>query len=129
MLFKLTDFGITRGRACGTMTVGVGTSLWMAPEVMLGERYDGKADVFSFGVMLSELDLHTLPYSHAKESGLNDSAILQKVALDQLRVEFSSGELNSIVALGVSCVSVQPNKRPTAVEVLGKLQSILVHEL
>ncbi|ETM47566.1 TKL protein kinase, partial [Phytophthora nicotianae] len=55
---KLTDFGISREQADRTMTAGVGTSLWMAPEVMLGERYDDKADMFSFGVLLSELDVH-----------------------------------------------------------------------
>ncbi|POM65318.1 TKL protein kinase, partial [Phytophthora palmivora] len=57
---KLSDFGISRERMERTMTAGVGTSLWMAPEVMLGERYDDKADMFSFGVLLSELDVHTL---------------------------------------------------------------------
>uniref|UniRef100_H3GXX8 Protein kinase domain-containing protein n=1 Tax=Phytophthora ramorum TaxID=164328 RepID=H3GXX8_PHYRM len=49
---KLSDFGISRERLDRTMTAGVGTSLWMAPEVMLGERYDDKADMFSFGVAL-----------------------------------------------------------------------------
>ncbi|POM77998.1 Protein kinase [Phytophthora palmivora] len=53
------------------MTAGVGTSLWMAPEVMMGEKYDVKADMFSFGVVLSELDLHTLPYTQAKEEMQN----------------------------------------------------------
>ncbi|POM68554.1 TKL/DRK protein kinase, partial [Phytophthora palmivora] len=79
---KVTDFGISRERIDATMTAGVGTSLWMAPEVMLGERYDDKADMFSFGVVLSELDQHTSPYAHAKSnsrSGQNvpDAAILQ----------------------------------------------------
>ncbi|KAG6586643.1 Dynein heavy chain [Phytophthora cinnamomi] len=56
---KVIDFGISRERMDQTMTAGVGTSLWMAPEVMLGEKYDDKADMFSFGVVLSELDTHT----------------------------------------------------------------------
>ncbi|EGZ26987.1 hypothetical protein PHYSODRAFT_257292 [Phytophthora sojae] len=60
---KLTDFGISKERRDQTMTAGVGTSLWMAPEVMLGEKYDVKADIFSFGVVLSELDVHSLPYT------------------------------------------------------------------
>ncbi|KAG6586692.1 TKL protein kinase [Phytophthora cinnamomi] len=44
---KLTDYGISREKLDQTMTAGVGTSLWMAPEVMLGEKYDDKADIFS----------------------------------------------------------------------------------
>ncbi|KAG2503065.1 hypothetical protein BBO99_00006460 [Phytophthora kernoviae] len=65
---KLTDFGILREHNDRTLTAGVGTSLWMAPEVMLGEKYDAKADMFSFGVVLSELDVHALPESkHASE--------------------------------------------------------------
>ncbi|KAG6613364.1 TKL protein kinase, partial [Phytophthora cinnamomi] len=45
------------------MTASVGTSRWMEPEVMLGECYDVKTDMFSFGVLLSELDVHSLPYA------------------------------------------------------------------
>ncbi|GMF36269.1 unnamed protein product [Phytophthora lilii] len=68
---KLTDFGISRERLDRTMTAGVGTSLWMAPEVMTGEKYDDKADMFSFGVVLSELDVHTLPYARIKQETQN----------------------------------------------------------
>eukprot|EP00644_Phytophthora_capsici_P016790 jgi/Phyca11/131678/e_gw1.111.16.1 len=67
MVAKLTDFGISHERLDQTMTANKGTCLWMAPEVMLGERYDVKADMFSFGVVLSELDVHTLPYTHEKK--------------------------------------------------------------
>ncbi|POM61005.1 TKL/MLK protein kinase [Phytophthora palmivora] len=131
---KITDFGISRERADTTMTGGVGTSLWMAPEVMLGQRYDDKADIFSFGVVLSELDLHTLPYSHAKDNSnsgrkLPDTAILQMVALGKIRVEFSSGSLESVVMLANSCVSLNPKERPTAAEVLYRLQTILKQDL
>ncbi|OWZ01383.1 TKL protein kinase, partial [Phytophthora megakarya] len=50
---KLTDFGISRERVDETMTAGVGTSLWMAPEIMMGNSYDEMADMFSFGIVLS----------------------------------------------------------------------------
>ncbi|GMF41850.1 unnamed protein product [Phytophthora fragariaefolia] len=127
---KLTDFGISRERVDTTMTAGVGTSLWMAPEVMMGKRYDDKADVFSFGVVLSELDLHTLPYSHSKgnsESGrkVPETAILQMVALGKIRVEFSPLALDSMVVLANTCVALKPEDRPTAAEVLYRLQTIL----
>ncbi|KAI9908942.1 hypothetical protein PsorP6_015066 [Peronosclerospora sorghi] len=44
------------------MTPGVGTSFWIAPEVLLGKEYDEQSDVFSFGVVLSELDTDEYPY-------------------------------------------------------------------
>ncbi|OWZ01594.1 TKL/DRK protein kinase [Phytophthora megakarya] len=131
---KVTDFGISRERIDATMTAGVGTSLWMAPEVMLGERYDDKADMFSLGVLLSEIDQHALPYSHAKNNGnsgqrLTDAAILQMVAAGKLRVEFSQAAPESMVELAHACVSMDPKQRPTAAEALYRLQTILSHEM
>ncbi|EGZ26971.1 hypothetical protein PHYSODRAFT_476596 [Phytophthora sojae] len=133
---KVTDFGISREKLDQTMTAGVGTSLWMAPEVMLGERYDDKADIFSFGVVLSELDLHTLPYAQAKDKNRDsnghrfpDALLLQQVAMGKLRVEFSEGSPRSLVEVGVACVSVDPRLRPTAAEALYKLQKALTQEL
>ena len=38
------------------MTV-VGTPYWMAPEMLRGEEYDEKVDVFSYGIVLCEVSL------------------------------------------------------------------------
>lgn len=95
---KLTDFGLSRERIDTTVTAGVGTSLWMAPEVMFGEKYDVAADMFSFGVLLSESDTQKLPYSHVKDKNNAErkrpqAAILQMVAMGSLliSVEFTAG--------------------------------------
>lgn len=126
---KLTDFGVSREQSDATMTAGVGTSLWMAPEVMMGDKYDEKSDIFSFGVVLSELDSHLLPYAHAKhaDSGhkLTDTAILQLVSMGKLRVAFSEHVLPELRELGEACVVVEPSDRPTAAEILYKLQLAL----
>ncbi|KAH7468647.1 putative serine/threonine-protein kinase drkB [Phytophthora ramorum] len=129
---KLTDFGVSRERSDRTMTAGVGTSLWMAPEVMMGERYDEKADLFSFGVVLSELDSHKLPYARAKitETGrtIPDTAILQLVSSGRLSVDFTppaSPALEAMVHLGNACVAFEPDARPTASQALYQMQLVM----
>lgn len=126
---KLVDFGVSRERSDTTMTAAVGTSLWMAPEVMMGDRYDGKADVFSFGIALSELDSHAIPYGEVKESGsggrIPDSAVLQMIALGKLQVEFSASATPEMVRLGNSCVSLDPKERPAMSEALYTLHTVL----
>ncbi|KAE9276044.1 hypothetical protein PF008_g29190 [Phytophthora fragariae] len=128
---KLSDFGVSRERLDQTMTAGVGTSLWMAPEVMLGERYDVKADMFSFGGVLSELDVYTMPYARAKRENLEsngremvDSILLPRVALGTLQVEFSDASPEAIVELGRACMVPDPTQRPNAAEALYKLHVI-----
>lgn len=47
-----------------TMTRGVGTVLWMAPELFVGRtKYGPKVDVYSFGVILWELATRENPWS------------------------------------------------------------------
>ncbi|GMF19373.1 unnamed protein product [Phytophthora lilii] len=107
----------------------VGTSLWIAPEVMLGEKYDDKADVFSFGVVLSELDVHTLPYAQVRRtsdgSQMVNATLLQRITSGKAQVEFSESSPTAIVQLGRACVSLNPNDRPSAAEALYKLHVFL----
>ncbi|KAG6620329.1 TKL protein kinase [Phytophthora cinnamomi] len=126
---KITDFGASRERSDKTMTAGVGTSFWMAPEVVMGESYGEKADVFSFGVVLSELDTHELPYSHAKENSetgrpLPDAAVLQLVLMGRLQVQFSDVGPVEMKQLAQQCLLMEPEDRPTAAEVLYRLHTI-----
>jgi serine/threonine protein kinase len=52
--------------ATGGMKYGVlGTPQWMAPEVMEGQSYTWKVDVYSFGIVLCELFSRIVPFSGA----------------------------------------------------------------
>ncbi|KAG2989288.1 hypothetical protein PC120_g23208 [Phytophthora cactorum] len=130
---KLTDFGVSRERVDRAMTADVGTSLWMAPEVMIGNAYDEKADMFSFGVVLSELSMHSMPYSHTKRPGSNQQlsplVILHRVVTGTLRVEFADTGPQTMVRLGLACVSMDPTKRPTASEAMRVLHAVLMQEV
>ena len=52
-----------------SMTAGVGTPMYMAPEALYGRSYDQKADVFSFGVLLWEIATQRRPDIIQQEYG------------------------------------------------------------
>ena len=49
---KLTDFGEARAADLNSTMTSVGTPIYVAPEVMLGNFYDATADSYSFGICL-----------------------------------------------------------------------------
>ncbi len=62
----LTDFGLAKilalGRQLTQSGVGVGTPDYMSPEQAQGHPVDGRADLYSFGVMLYEMITGRLPF-------------------------------------------------------------------
>jgi len=62
---KLMDFGIARSVTSRMTTEGeiVGTVFYLAPEIALGQNFDGRADLYSLGVMLYELTTGELPFT------------------------------------------------------------------
>ena len=62
---KIMDFGIARVRGAEHMTVdgcAVGTPAYMAPEQVLGEEVDGRADLYAVGLILYRLLAGRLPF-------------------------------------------------------------------
>ncbi len=61
---KLVDFGLARSVASRMTSEGqiAGTVYYLAPELALGQDYDGRADLYALGVMLYELSVGSLPF-------------------------------------------------------------------
>ncbi|KAK1946321.1 putative serine/threonine-protein kinase/receptor [Phytophthora citrophthora] len=114
---KLIDFGVSRGKIDLTMTGGIGTPYWTAPEVLEGKRYSEQADIYSFGVVLSELDTGKPPYCDAvtEHGGMpKPFYILQDVMAGRLRPTFSQDCPLRIKSLGLACLALDVTRRPTA---------------
>ncbi|GLD99039.1 hypothetical protein PINS_up007757 [Pythium insidiosum] len=128
---KLCDFGAARSQSSGdaqAAVADVGTSRWLAPEVILGGRsHDGASDVYSFGVVLTELDTHQVPFSDVQgpeATQLPDATVLWMVAHERLQPSISASCPEPLAALARECMSYEPHERPTASQVCTRLQAI-----
>ncbi|TMW69764.1 hypothetical protein Poli38472_001920 [Pythium oligandrum] len=123
---KLSDFGISRESAEETMTGGMGTTAWIAPEVLQGDRYSEKADIYSFGILMCELDACGHPYDRNKTGvdSLSDAKIAYLVSTASLKPQLDEDCPPAIERLIMSCIEFDPSKRPTALELHYNLRKI-----
>ncbi|KAG1690044.1 hypothetical protein DVH05_001762 [Phytophthora capsici] len=127
---KLSDFGLSRERSVeDTMTNGIGTILWSAPEILEGKRYDEKSDLFSFGVVLSEIDTCALPYGFSRHAKMRSMQIVHLVSEGKLLPNFRDDCPPAIRDLAQRCLNLDPAARPTAMEVAFELRSTIAPQL
>ncbi|CAK4725366.1 unnamed protein product [Aphanomyces euteiches] len=115
---KLTDFGVSKEDSQETMTVGVGTYRWMAPEILQLNHYSVAADVYSFGMILAEMDSHKIPFADRTNpkngKPLVDTAIMGMVIAATIKPTFSKTMPEWIRDMAMQCISFNPEERPSA---------------
>ncbi|KAL9642764.1 hypothetical protein ABK040_009840 [Willaertia magna] len=80
---KVCDFGLSTSQT-EDLSTGIGTLYWTSPEILKGENYDSKVDVYSFAIILYELLFETTPFSLSSK--------VDPKSLDETRVELLSDE-------------------------------------
>jgi serine/threonine-protein kinase len=97
-LVKVTDFGIAKMMSMGMTQAGqiLGTPNYMSPEQVKGRSVDGRADIFSLGVILYELVTGEKPFG-----GQNITTVIYKIINEN---PISPRELDSTIPVGLSYV-------------------------
>jgi serine/threonine protein kinase len=62
MRTKIADFGLSKFREVGKTMSICGSPLWVAPEVLRGEKYSTPCDVYSFSIIVWEVLAWSEPY-------------------------------------------------------------------
>lgn len=101
----------------------VGSPFWMAPEVLRDERYNEKADVFSYGIILCEIiariqaDPDFLPRT-------------ENFGLDYHTFQHMVGDCPSdFLQLAFNCCNMDPKLRPSFADIVRHLEEILEREI
>lgn len=114
-----------------TMTKGVGTPLWMAPELFVGgTKYGSEVDVWSFGMVMWELATRKVPWDDEIDTKVYIKFYGQLAdALEagkRPRVDVEVAQNNpGFVALLKECWAQKPESRPefpAVVRLLGELK-------
>ncbi|KAL7682127.1 putative protein kinase [Plasmopara halstedii] len=122
---KLIDFGTSRVWKLNDMTAGIGTPFWTAPEVLESSKYTEKADIYSFGVLLSELDTCEAPYYDTFGTNgekMKPFHVLKEVLDGTLRPSFTAGCPQRIRKAADDCFQHDPHSRPSAAELVRMLE-------
>ncbi|OQS06828.1 hypothetical protein THRCLA_01144 [Thraustotheca clavata] len=103
--------------------------LLTAPEVLKGEKWTEKADIYSFGILICEVDLGYHPYANTIKGGNaedNSKQIATLVMADLLQPTFSVECPIDVQDVAKKCLSHNADERPSAVQMeywLRKLRS------
>ncbi|KAK3005155.1 hypothetical protein RJ639_017161 [Escallonia herrerae] len=118
---KIADFGVARVEASNPndMTGETGTLGYMAPEVLNGNPYNRKCDVYSFGICLWEIYCCDMPYPD-----LSFSEVTSAVVRQNLRPDIPRCCPSSLANVMKRCWDANPDKRPEMEEVVFMLEAI-----
>ncbi|CAK7264666.1 MAP kinase kinase (MEK) [Sporothrix epigloea] len=120
---KLCDFGVSGELINSIADTFVGTSTYMAPERIQGERYTVKSDVWSFGLTIMELAIGKFPFAASEQLSDAESApagildLLQQIVHEPApRLPKSDAFPSILEDMIQKCLYKNPDERPTPQE-------------
>ncbi|RIB19226.1 kinase-like domain-containing protein [Gigaspora rosea] len=107
------DLGSSKKTDRSTICVEIyGVLPYIAPEVLLNKRCKKESDIYSLGVIMSEISTGRLPLDDES----HDGELMLKI-INGLRPKFASGTPDCYIQLSNRCMNADPTKRPTIDEI------------
>ena len=120
---KLCDFGVSGELVNSIADTFVGTSTYMAPERIQGDKYTVKSDVWSFGLTIMELAIGKFPFAASENVSDGEAApagildLLQQIVHEPAPKLPKSDAFPQILEDMIQkCMAKQPDARPTPQE-------------
>ncbi|CAG8949880.1 hypothetical protein HYFRA_00004208 [Hymenoscyphus fraxineus] len=120
---KLCDFGVSGELVNSVADTFVGTSTYMAPERIQGQKYTVKSDVWSFGLSIMELAIGKFPFDASEQLSDGDGApagildLLQQIVYEPApRLPKSDAFPSILEDMIQKCMAKTPEDRPTPAE-------------
>ncbi|KAK8835029.1 hypothetical protein M9Y10_016337 [Tritrichomonas musculus] len=122
----ITDFGLSKffdpNHSMTQSLNDSGTAAYMAPEIINGDHFNTKADVYAFGILMNEVISGKLAYSDLLNSK-------KPISIFQLKVKVTNGlrpDIDDTMKKGFrvmieKCLSKDPKERPSFSELYHKL--------
>lgn len=129
--YKLGDFGTARvlSEYSLSMTQGVGTPYYMAPEIYMSTKYDSRADIYSLGIVLYRLlNKNRLPFLDSEKQLLSPSerqtAFMKRISGEKLTPpREASLEMSDIILK--ACAFDPKDRFSTATEMKKALRNLM----
>lgn len=119
----ISDFGTAKLMASQERmghTSSVGTVIYSAPEVLQGEAYDAKVDVWSFGILVLQLITGKDPWPRMDQKYINSELMARQAPpID----ESLSDELQGLLA---ACLAPTPEDRVTFEQIVTAMRTFYV---
>ncbi|RWV95987.1 hypothetical protein BHE74_00043973 [Ensete ventricosum] len=140
---KLSDFGLARNGPTGdkshVSTRVVGTHGYAAPEYIATGHLSVKSDIYSLGVVLLELLSGRRAVDEDRGSTeealvdwakpfLNDKRKMLRIMDTRMEGRYSKKEAQTIAALALQCLRVDPKNRPNMTDILPVLEQLRAHK-
>jgi len=120
---KLCDFGVSGELVNSVADTFVGTSTYMAPERIQGQKYTVKSDVWSFGLSVMELAIGKFPFDASEHLSDGDGApsgildLLQQIVYEPApKLPKSEAFPQILEDMIQKCMAKAPEERPTPQE-------------